>query len=86
MFLSPTQQLAESNQTIRERTSATDEMKHLLESQKNNNKETNRKLIISRQQGMRSWRELKQQENSCNSLKNEVSFPGDTSAASPDQN
>lgn len=75
MFLSPTQQLAESNQTIRERTSATDEMKHLLDSQKNNNKETNRKLIISRQQGMRFWRELKQQENSCNSLKNEVSFP-----------
>lgn len=74
MLLPSTQQLAESNQTIRERTSATNDMKHLLESQKNNNKETNRKLTISRQQGLRLWRDMKEQENSCNTLKNEVRF------------
>lgn len=68
------QQLAEANQTIRERTTTTNEMKHLLESQKNNNKETDRKLIISRHQGLRLRQDLKEQEKNCNSLKDEVGF------------
>uniref|UniRef100_A0A3B4A3F5 Coiled-coil domain-containing protein 39 n=1 Tax=Periophthalmus magnuspinnatus TaxID=409849 RepID=A0A3B4A3F5_9GOBI len=65
--------LAEMNHQVREKNDTISEKKHLLESQQNNNKETERKVMIASQLGVKLQQELKEHESNYNRLKDEVS-------------
>ncbi|KAJ0011757.1 hypothetical protein NQD34_012732, partial [Periophthalmus magnuspinnatus] len=65
--------LAEMNHQVREKNDTISEKKHLLESQQNNNKETERKVMIASQLGVKLQQELKEHESNYNRLKDELS-------------
>ncbi|XP_068427707.1 coiled-coil domain-containing protein 39 [Clinocottus analis] len=64
--------LAQANQNIRDRNSTIAERKNMLDSQKNNNKETARNMTLSKRHAIDLRQGLKEQEDSCRRLKDEL--------------
>uniref|UniRef100_A0A3P9HJZ4 Coiled-coil domain-containing protein 39 n=1 Tax=Oryzias latipes TaxID=8090 RepID=A0A3P9HJZ4_ORYLA len=67
-------ELAQANQEVREKNAAIADLNQLLQTLQNNNKETEKKMAVTNRRAAKLQQELREEENICVKLQEQVSF------------